>query len=149
MMNYDIRLVSEANRIEILNLRVAEDQRGFIETIEECLAEAEQWKEFRPVGLYVNNVPIGFAMYGSLKDSQGGNNLWIDRMLIDEQFQSKGFGRMFMKLLIERVLKEYGEQPIYLSVYNDNLGAVHLYETLGFVFIGEFDTAGEEIMRKG
>ncbi len=149
MMNYDIRHVSKGNRREMLALRVAKNQRAFIETIEECLAEAEQWKEFRPVGLYVDNVPVGFAMYGSLKDSQGGHNLWIDRMLIDEQFQSRGFGRMFMELLIERVLKEYGEQPIYLSVYKENRGAVHLYETLGFVFIGEYDTAGEEIMRKG
>lgn len=148
-MNYDIRHVSEANRREMLALRVAEDQREFIETIEECLEEAEQWKEFRPVGLYVDNVPIGFAMYGSLKDSQGGNNLWIDRMMIDKQFQSRGYGRLFMELLIERVLKEYGEQPIYLSVYIENEGAIHLYETLGFVFIGENDTAGEEIMRKG
>ncbi|MCM3758524.1 GNAT family N-acetyltransferase [Sporosarcina aquimarina] len=148
-MNYDIQHVSETNRREMLALRVSEKQRGFIETIEECLAEAKQWKEFRPVGLYVDYVPVGFAMYGSLKDSQGGNNLWIDRMLIDEQFQSRGYGRKFMELLIERVLQEYGEQPIYLSVYKENLGAVHLYETLGFVFIGEYDTAGEEIMRKG
>ncbi|WP_025785384.1 N-acetyltransferase [Sporosarcina sp. D27] len=148
-MNYDIRHVSETNRREMLALRVAENQRGFIETIEECLAEAAQWKEFRPVGLYVDNVPVGFAMYGSLKDSQGGNNLWIDRMLIDEQFQSRGFGRVFMGLLMERVLKEYGEQPVYLSVYKDNRGAVHLYETLGFISIGEYDTDGEEIMRKG
>ncbi|REB05183.1 GNAT family N-acetyltransferase [Sporosarcina sp. BI001-red] len=148
-MKYDILHVSEENRTEMLALRVAKNQRGFIETIEECLAEAEQWKEFRPVGLYVDNEPVGFAMYGSLKDSQEGNNLWIDRILIDEQFQSRGFGRMFMKLLIERVLKEYGEQPIYLSVFTKNRGAVHLYETLGFVFIGEYDTAGEEIMRKG
>lgn len=146
-MNFDIRQVNEDNRKEIGVLRVSQEQLGFIETIEECLAEAAQWKQFRPVGLYVNDVAIGFAMYGSLPDSQGGSNVWIDRMLIDEQFQRKGYGRKFMKLLIDRVLQEYGKQPIYLSVYKENQVAVHLYETLGFQFIGEYDTAGEEIMR--
>lgn len=146
-MSYDIREVHEENRREIVALSVSLEQRGFIETIEECLAEAAQWKQFRPVGLYVDDVPVGFAMYGSLPDSQGGNNLWIDRMLIDEQFQCRGYGRKFMELLIERVLQEYGKQPIYLSVFKENQGAVHLYETLGFRSIGEYDTAGEEIMR--
>ncbi|MBD7908535.1 GNAT family N-acetyltransferase [Sporosarcina gallistercoris] len=148
-MNYDIRQVHEENRREIVALRVSLEQRGFIETIEECLAEAAQWKQFRPVGLYVDDLAVGFAMYGSLPDSQGGSNLWIDRMLIYEQFQRKGYGRKFMELLIDRVLQEYGEQPIYLSVYKENEGAVYLYKTLGFGFIGEYDTAGEEIMRMG
>ncbi|REB05193.1 GNAT family N-acetyltransferase [Sporosarcina sp. BI001-red] len=147
-MNYDIRHVREENRRELLSLRVAEDQLGFIEPIEECLLDAEKWTEFRPVGLYVDNVPVGFAMYGSLRDSQGGTNLWIDRMLIDERYQRRGYGRRFMELLIERVLKEYGEQPIYLSVYAENQGALRLYEMLGFVLIGEYDADGEEIMRK-
>ncbi|MGG0668708.1 GNAT family N-acetyltransferase [Sporosarcina koreensis] len=148
-MKWDIRKVTIDNKEEILSLRVAEEQRHFIETIEESLAEAEQWEEFRPVGLYVDDVPVGFAMYGYLGDGKGGGNVWIDRLMIDEKFQGKGFGRHFMELLMQKVLDEYGEQPMYLSVYPVNTDAIRLYEKLGFVFIGEYDTKGEQIMQKG
>lgn len=147
-MKWNIRTVTNDNQEEMLSLRVAERQRHFIETIEESLEEAEQWKEFRPVGLYVDDVPVGFAMYGYLGDGKGGGNVWIDRLLIDENFQGKGFGRHFMELLMQRVLDEYGEQPIYLSVYPMNTDAIRLYEKLGFVFIGEYDSKGEQIMQK-
>ncbi|MGN7387931.1 GNAT family N-acetyltransferase [Sporosarcina sp. SAFN-015] len=145
-MKWEIRKVTDDKKKEILSLHVAEGQRQFIETIEECLMDAEQWKEFRPVGLYVDDVPVGFAMYGYLGDGKGGGNLWIDRMMIDENFQGKGYGRHFMELLMKRVVDEYGEQPIYLSVYPENTDAIRLYERLGFVFIGEYDSKGEQIM---
>ncbi|MCG7344925.1 GNAT family N-acetyltransferase [Sporosarcina sp. ACRSL] len=148
-MKWDIRKVTDDNKKEILSLRVAEEQRHFIETTEECLSEAEQWEEFRPVGLYVDGALVGFAMYGHLGDGKGGGNLWIDRMLIDADFQGKGYGSYFMELLIQRVLDEYGEQPIYLSVYPENTAAIRMYEKLGFVFIGEYDSKGEQIMQKG
>lgn len=148
-MKWDIRTVTKDNQEEMLSLRVAERQRHFIETIEESLAEAEQWEEFRPVGLYVDDEPVGFAMYGYLGDGKGGGNVWIDRLLIDKNFQGKGFGRHFMELLMQRVSDEYGEQPIYLSVYPVNTDAIRLYEKLGFVFIGEYDSKGEQIMQKG
>ncbi|MFD1206312.1 GNAT family N-acetyltransferase [Sporosarcina contaminans] len=147
-MEWEICKVTSNNKEELLSLRVAEEQMQFIETIEESLLEAAQWKEFRPVGLYVDGVPVGFAMYVFLGDGKGGGNLWIDRLLIDENFQGRGYGRHFMELLIQRVLDEYGEQPIYLSVYPENTDAIRLYEKLGFVFIGEYDTKGEQIMRK-
>ena len=135
------------NKKEILSLCVAEDQRHFIETTEECLSDAEQWEECA-VGLYVDGTPVGFAMYGYLGDGKGGGNLWIDRMLIDAKYQGNGFGSRFMELLMQRVLDEYGEQPIYLSVYPENIAAIRLYEKLGFVFVDEYDSKGEQIMLK-
>ena len=148
-MKWDIRKVTDDNKKEVLSLRVADDQRHFIEATEECLSDAEEWEEFKPVGLYVDGVAVGFAMYGYLGDGKGGGNLWIDRMLIDVNSQGSGFGSRFMELLMQRVLNEYGEQPIYLSVYPENIAAIRMYEKLGFVFIGEYDSQGEQIMQKG
>ena len=148
-MEWEIRKVTELNKKDLLVLRVSEDQRHFIETVEECLADAEQWKEFRPVGLYVDGIAVGFAMYGYLGDGKGGGNLWIDRMLIDEKYQGNGFGSRFVVLLMQRVLSEYGDQPIFLSVYPENTAAIHLYEKLGFVLLDEYDSQGEQIMQMG
>ncbi|SIT89119.1 GNAT family N-acetyltransferase [Edaphobacillus lindanitolerans] len=148
-MKLEIKQVTEEKEAEILRLQVGEDQKGFIETPEECLEEARVWTEFRPVGLYSAGRPVGFAMYGWLGDGKGGGNLWIDRLLIDQRFQRQGYGLHFMEMLMERVLEEYGEQPIYLSVYPDNEAAIRLYRKLGFVLLDEYDTKGEQVMRKG
>lgn len=148
-MELVIKPVDAANRPKVLTLQVLPEQRGFIETPEECLKEAEEWPEFRPVGLYSDGKLVGFAMYGSLLDSAGGRNVWLDRLLIDVRHQRRGYGRRFTELLIARLEAEYGEQPIYLSVYKDNASARKLYESLGFQFINEYDADGELIYRKG
>ena len=38
--------------------------------------------------------------------------------------------------LLERLPKEYGKDRVFLSVYDDNQGAIRLYEKLGFVHLG-------------
>ncbi|WP_082194112.1 hypothetical protein [Bhargavaea cecembensis] len=89
-MKLEIRKVSKENEAEIIRLKVGEDQRDFIETPEQCLEEARIWTEYRPVGLYADGQPVGFAMYGWLGDGKGGGNLWIDRLLIDERPSAAG-----------------------------------------------------------
>ena len=39
-----------------------------------------------------------------------------------------------------------GKDRVFLSVYDDNQGAIRLYEKLGFAFNGELDTKGERVM---
>lgn len=145
-MNLEIHDVTATNYREILGLKVAQSQKDYIETPYECLEDSLEWQEFKPVGLYANEELVGFAMYGFFKGEGPHGRLWIDRLLIDEQFQGRGLGTDFMKKLIETVIQEYGEQPIFLSVYPENQGAVRLYEKLGFKFIEERDVNGEHIM---
>lgn len=147
-MNLEIHDVTAANYRDILRLKVAQSQKDFIETPYECLEDSIEWKQFKPVGLYVNEELVGFAMYGFFQSEGDHGRLWIDRLLIDEQFQGRGLGTAFMKKLVETVSIEYGKQPIYLSVYPENDGAVRLYEKLGFKFIEERDVNGEHIMMR-
>nr|WP_243458269.1 GNAT family N-acetyltransferase [Sporosarcina sp. Te-1] len=147
VVDIGIHDVTVHNYREMLSLHVAPAQLHFIETPKQCLRDAAIWKEYRPVGLYVDRQLVGFAMYGYFPDEAVNGRLWIDRILIDESHQGKGFGRLFMRALIEKLEDEYGRQPIYLSVYQENEGAVHLYERLGFQFINELDINGEQIMR--
>lgn len=145
-MKVSIQAVTKENYQEILKLRVATSQSDYIETPMECLTEATECKYYKPVGLYSDDQLVGFAMYGYFPDETKRGRLWIDRILIDSHYQGKGLGTLFMEALIEKVEEEYGEQPIFLSVYPDNKGAIHLYDKLGFVFNNEFDINGESIM---
>ena len=148
-MNISIQAVTKENYQEILKLRVAVSQSDYIETPMECLTEATECEFYKPVGLYSDDELVGFAMYGFFPNETKRGRLWIDRILIDSSYQGKGLGTLFMEALIEKVEEEYGKQPIFLSVYPDNKGAIHLYDKLGFVFTDEFDINGESIMVRG
>ncbi|WP_251639688.1 GNAT family N-acetyltransferase [Sporosarcina sp. NCCP-2716] len=147
-MDLSIHDVTASNYREILQLQVADSQKGFIETPYQCLEDSVTWKQFRPVGLYAGETLVGFAMYGLFEEEGLAGRLWIDRLLIDVRYQGQGYGKRFMVLLIAHVLEQYGQQPIYLSVYPDNMNAIRLYEQLGFSFTGELDEHGEHIMKK-
>lgn len=147
-MEISIHDVTEENEEDILGLHVLNSQTNFIETTEECLAEAKECAQYKPVGLYVNNNLVGFAMYGRLPDENKNSRVWLDRFLIDANYQGKGYGTIMLQTLIQKLVQEFSCQNIYLSVYDDNQSAVYLYEKFGFRFNDELDINGEKIMVK-
>lgn len=138
--------ITKDNENTVLNLKIKTQQLSFIESIEDCLKEAKELSLWRPVGIYDNQVLIGFAMYGLWKEEGTHGRVWLDRFLIDQRFQGKGYGKKALQAIIKHIYQEYGYPKIYLSLYEDNLVALHLYQSLGFVFNGGFDVHHERIM---
>ncbi|MHA6260081.1 GNAT family N-acetyltransferase [Sporosarcina sp. CAU 1771] len=147
-MGIAIHDVTKYNYQEVLKLKVSKSQLNFIETTYESLVDSVKWKEYKPVGLYQDYQLVGFAMYGFFAEETKTGRLWIDRFLIDENYQGFGLGTLFMETLIQKVTEEYGQQAIYLSVYPENEGAFYLYEKFGFCVTGELDVNGEQIMKR-
>lgn len=145
-MNLQIIPVNRWNQDKILALHVAESQKTFIETPAQCLKEASVVRLWRPVGIYDGNAPIGFAMYGLWKSKRIGNRVWLDRFLINEHHQGKGYGTASLHVLISRLFPEFDCNEIYLSLYADNAPAMRLYERFGFRQNGELDINGELVM---
>lgn len=139
---YEFLPVSAENREAILKMSLLKEQEHFIETIGECLEEAKQLSCWRPVGVYFENKLIGFAMYGKFED----NRVWLDRYLIDKEYQGMGHGREALKELMAKIKREYQCREIYLSLFEDNTAAKTLYEAQGFRFNGDLDTKGEKVM---
>lgn len=143
-MNIRIEPITEKNQDAVLKLEIAQGQEGFVESVDECLAEAKVWRQWNPVAIYDNNQLVGFAMYGCLF-----GRLWFDRLLIDQSYQGRGYGRAAVEALLLRIRREYPQKsPIYLSVVEGNDQAARLYQDFGFVFNGERDTKGEHVMMK-
>lgn len=138
-------IVTKYNRAEIESLEVFPEQNGWIETVSECMKEADELNLWRPVGLYDDDLLIGFAMYGFFPKPSPGR-LWLDRLLIDKKHQGKGYGKLAVLALIDRLHAEYTSDKVYLSVYENNANAIRLYREIGFSFNGEYDTKGELVM---
>lgn len=147
-MGIAIHDVTQDNEEDILNLSVAESQTNFIETTAQCLDEAKECPNFKPVGLYVDNKLVGFAMYGRFPDEIEQSRVWLDRFLIDANYQGMGYGKIMLQALIDTLVDKYACKKIYLSIYEDNHFAISLYEKFGFQFNGEFDVNDEKVMVK-
>lgn len=149
-MEIKILPVTEQTREEITALRILPEQSGYVETVEECLKEAANNARWNPVGIYADEKPAGFAMYGFFEKKYypPAGRLWLDRFLVDLHFQGKGIGKAAMEHMLGRLAAEYPQKDIYLSVIAGNDAAIHMYREFGFEFIGEKDIHGEDVMVK-
>lgn len=146
-MNLKIKNVDDYNYNEAISLRVKSGQESFIETVEESLEEAKELSLWRPVGIYDNSEIIGFAMYGRWEEKDSHGQVWLDRFMIGDDFQGKGYGKESLKVILDLIHKEYDCNEIYLSIYGNNTFAIDLYKKFGFDFTGEFDRNGELVMK--
>ena len=144
--------VNGRNVWDILRLKVAENQRHFVSSNDRSIIEAYTTIAGNgyafPFGIYKNDTPIGFLMIGFGTDDYWDDappvatdnyNLW--RLMIDEKYQNKGYGREAVKLALE-FIKTFPcgkAEYCWLSYEPENDVARHLYHSFGFVETGEMD----------
>ena len=122
--------IDRHNYLSILDLSVSEEQRSFVASNTYSLAQAFVQPECVPLALYVENKPVGFAMYCI---DESDREYWIYRLMIDKKYQRKGYGREAMHLIIDRIRADQDHRVIYISFEPENAAAKALYESLGFV----------------
>ena len=144
MSNVNFRDIDSSNEYLVKNVKLKADQEHFIETVDECLREADTYEGWHPVAIYHDEDVVGFAMYGSFGPNK---DTWIDRIIIDESYQGKGLGRIAMKKLIGIVSSKFEVKDIYLSIVEENRIAYSLYKSMGFEYINERDPNGELIFK--
>lgn len=142
-MDTEFRTVTRSNLTDVLGLTVLDEQEDFIESMEECIQDAQEDERYVPLGLYCDGEIVGFAMYGQFK-----GRVWFDRFLIDQKYQGQGLGKHFFRKMLDYLGARFDSKYIYLSVYEENQAAIQLYESFGFEFTDEMDVNGEMIMRK-
>ncbi|MCE5195799.1 MAG: GNAT family N-acetyltransferase [Negativicutes bacterium] len=123
------REIDRENLQQVIRLKVMEEQKSFVASNLFSIAEAKAEPECVPLAVFHDETAIGFVMY-CLEPQQ--KEYWIYRVMIDEKYQSQGFGRRVMQMLIYRIQQDLAYHKIYISFAPDNLRAKSLYESLGF-----------------
>jgi diamine N-acetyltransferase len=75
-------------------------------------------------------------MYG-LNFNHLKQQAFIQRLMVDEKFQGKGYGRFAMEKMIEIFRSDERIQEVGISYEPHNEGARKLYASVGFVETGE------------
>lgn len=137
-----MRDVTYENWEECIALRVSEAQRKMVAPNVYSLAQAKVQPECVPLAIYADGTMVGFVMYALDRDD---GNWWIYRLMIDERYQGRGYGRAALEQVIARIRQEPGCDKIIVSIKPDNTVARTLYRSVGFVETGQ-QIGGEDVM---
>lgn len=129
-----LRNIDYNNFWEIIELKVYENQLDFLTSNAVSVAQSKVQPECIPLAIYNDEKAVGFAMYGI--DRVDGQYR-IYRFMIDRRYQSKGFGKVALQLLINQIQKDKTYNKILLGVHKESIAAIKLYHSLGFEFNGQ------------
>jgi diamine N-acetyltransferase len=137
-----LRAITKDNYDECLKLKVAEDQKRFVATNVRSIADSKILPYLIPLAVYVAETMVGFTLHGKDPESK---KYYIVRLMIDERFQGKGYGKRATLKLIEKMGNHEDCDAVYLYFVSDNFGAEKLYTNLGFEKTGVIDEEYSEI----
>lgn len=139
-----IQPVTKDNWRELIKLKVREDQASFVASNLYSIAEAQfvvdddergHWI-LSAFGIYNRETPVGFFMYG-LNYELPKMQAFISRLMVDENYQRKGYGKFGLEKMIETFRADVRVKAVGISYEPENEVARHLYASYGFVETGE------------
>lgn len=138
-MTIALREITRENWRECAQLNVAADQRRFVAPNAwsplQCLYQAPV-DTCVPFGIYDGDAMVGFAMYGTTEYGDGLTGWEIWRLMVDERYQRKGYGRAALHAMIALMRERLGCDAIIIMFEHTNSAAQQLYESVGFVDTG-------------
>ena len=145
----EIRPVTKENWRSLASLQVGEAQKEFVAPNVYSIAQSQfgidyqgHW-DLQPFGIFDGNEPVGFLMFG-YNFEHPNYQAFIIRLMVDERFQGKGFGRFGVEKMLEIFRAESRAKAVGISYEPENAVARKLYASCGFAETGE--TLGPEIM---
>jgi diamine N-acetyltransferase len=151
-----LRPIDSTNYRECIELSVAPEQRGFVASNVQSLADAYVWRQAaEPYAVYSDHQMVGFALLfpfaGDVDDESvpepgTERGIVLVRLMIDAGFQGRGYGRDALEAIVENV-RERGLPTVRLSVVPENEQALEFYRRNGFAETGEVH-GGEIVMER-
>ena len=145
----DLREITDANRDAVVALRVRPGQERFVASVAESIDEATSTPEGNPWyrAIYAGDEPVGFVMLSwDVTPSPGIIGPWfLWRLLIDEHFQRRGYGRAALERIVETV-RAQGATELLTSYQPGDGEPGPFYERFGFEPTGDLD--GSEIVMR-
>jgi diamine N-acetyltransferase len=142
----EFRKITQENFDACISLEPREDQKSFVASnvcslAESYVALANQECIPMPYAIYADDAPVGFILitYNEPDEFYEKEVYWICRLMIDQHYQGKGYGREAMRSALEliRTFPHGKASFVSLSYEPENTVAKELYASLGFVETGK------------
>ena len=125
--------ISPENFEAVIALQAAPEQSKFVASNLYSIAQAKVYPECVALAAFDNDQAVGFAMYCVDRDD---NEWWLYRLMVEETYQGRGYGRAALQKLLELVQADRSRHRMYLGVDLTGKASVRLYQSLGFRFDG-------------
>ncbi len=142
-MDVTLRQITKETLGAILKLSVSPEQKKFVANNAVSIAQAYFHEDAWFRGVYVGEKPVGFVMISDIPE-KAEYFLW--RMMIDKEYQHKGYGRRVLELLIEHVRTRPNAKELYVSYQVGEGSPESFYKRFGFVPTGEIED-GEHLAK--
>jgi RimJ/RimL family protein N-acetyltransferase len=131
--------VTEDNWLDVADLRVRDDQLGYVAPAIGILARGYVYRNCnaRIYAFDNDGVIIGVALVREFDDEPLGYDL--QQFMIDRQFQGRGYGSEALRLILEELSLEGRYDHVEVCVKKDDSAAISLYEKHGFSDSGYYD----------
>lgn len=139
-----LKPITKDNWITAIKLNVAENQKNFVASNAVSLAQLNFLDNFHANGIYDDESMIGFTLFGIDDEDQ---QYWIYRLMIDEKYQGKDYGKEAVHLIVEAIqtMKAPQHQLIHISYEPKNIVAQQVYKKAGFIEIEGLISGGEQV----
>ncbi|MGH4123790.1 MAG: GNAT family N-acetyltransferase [Clostridium sp.] len=141
-MELTFKKIEKDNWEECVELSVTEKQKDYVAANWYSILQGKFEEEIYPLCIYDGEVMAGFIMYDLDPDTK---RMEMSRLMIDQKYQGKGYGKMAVLKLLDLIKEKYGNIKFYTSIEPKNIVAQKLYESLGFKKTGEI-MWDEEVM---
>ncbi|HGF1449212.1 TPA: GNAT family N-acetyltransferase [Streptococcus suis] len=132
-----LKPVDEGSYQAVLDLTVAEADKGFVAPNVRSLADAWLFREngdVFPFAIWAGEQVVGFALIDIDEDIQQ-YMLW--RFMIGQEFQGKGYGQAALEVVIDQARAHPVCNHLIVSYVKGNQKMARLLEKNGFVFDSE------------
>jgi len=137
-----LKRITRRNLDAVLKLKVKSQQESLVATNAKSIAQAHFYREAWYRAIYLGNTPIGFVLlvdrtlkYKRIKQKNPALYLW--RLMIDGEYQGKGYGRCAVELIINYLKTRPNAKEITLHHEQTMGNAGEFYERLGFKLTGK------------
>jgi diamine N-acetyltransferase len=136
-----LKRINVGNLNAILSLKVKPDQENLVATNAKSIAQAHYDRGAWFRAIYLGKTPIGFVLivdstlkFKHIKQKTPYFYLW--RLMIDDEYQGKGYGRKAVGLVINHLKTQSKAKEITLHHVQTKGNAGKFYENLGFKLTG-------------
>jgi diamine N-acetyltransferase len=128
-----LKEITMENFFEVISLEVGEDQ-NFVASNVISIAQSKVDPSMIPLAIYNDQTAVGFLMYGI---DPSDNIYWIIRLMVDERYQKKGYGKKAMDIIIDKIKEDKNYNKIVVSTNQRNTLGIEFYKKLGFKSTGK------------
>lgn len=149
MPNVELREITPSTLRPILDLLVADAQRGFVASNAVSISEAYFYREAWFRGVYADGEPCGFLMLWDehlIESPKSPGLYYLWRFMVDARFQGRGIGRAAIGQLVDHVRLRPHAEYLLLSHGKGPGNPGPFYRKFGFTYTGN-EPDGELEMR--